>query len=496
MVVVVNKIEASMDYTLDIEWRLQEKRVFFREKKMAQLHREGVVRGLQDEEDVWSFMSPELVPGNVSVSVTLHLADHAVGSTALAERAGGSGERVPQSVPGSAAVYQQDIAVLMGGFRRPSCAAAGGVRGEGATTAAGAHEGQASAGHSLSRGLAAAAIAREGASHPGMQGEGACGQPGGPQRVDLSIVLSARDDGHGDGAGGREDSFLARLRNALDSLSKYSWEDAGVSVEVVLVSWADSFAGKPADRVRDEQGLPEGGAESAGGRAASRGRLSSLMHALGYRLGQGGSRGGGADAGEEAYWHDANVVIRVVLVPQEAHDAVYNPLGLGLLQYVSKNVGMRRACGRWLLVTNADCLLSADLARFIQHLVSPAGADGSSGDSAGHEGGDSGRASGPGGGDGAPSFYLTSRHDLPGVPTGGFPFDTIVVVSGHDKVHPLAQVSRPACTSPFGCLSSLSCPATPEIWARPVTGRVPGGVRRPRHLRKRVQGHQRADGHP
>jgi len=54
-----------------------------------------------------------------------------------------------------------------------------------------------------------------------------CGETDGPMFVDLSIVLSARNDGHGGGGEGGG-SFLARLRNCLDVFSKYSWEDAGI----------------------------------------------------------------------------------------------------------------------------------------------------------------------------------------------------------------------------------------------------------------------------
>lgn len=52
------------------------------------------------------------------------------------------------------------------------------------------------------------------------------------------------------------------------------------------------------------------------------------------------------DAEDEEYWHDMNVVIRFLIVPPERHAEAQNPLNLGLLQYVAKNVGMRRACGR------------------------------------------------------------------------------------------------------------------------------------------------------
>jgi hypothetical protein len=149
----------------------------------------------------------------------------------------------------------------------------------------------------------------------------------------------------------------------------------GVSVEVILVCWADSLHQAPG-----MEGQGQGGTGNI-----------SLLEALGFvaRRRRVGSEGVVAaeeeyvgkddfwhDAkenvwhvGKQDYWHDANVELRFLVVPPEAHESVYNPLRLGLLQYVSKNVGMRRARGRWTLVTNADCLVTLDLLRFIAHTV-------------------------------------------------------------------------------------------------------------------------------
>ena len=133
------------------------------------------------------------------------------------------------------------------------------------------------------------------------------------------------------------------------------------------------------------------------------------------------------------------------------HDAIYNPLGLGLLQYVSKNVGMRRACGQWSLVTNADCLLSADLLRFIQHVVSThtnkrrtAAGEGGGGVGCRH-GQDGGCSNEPrSAGERDNSFYLASRVDLRGVPQSGYPFQDVVVVDDFADSYPLAQVLQVA----------------------------------------------------
>ena len=45
---------------------------------------------------------------------------------------------------------------------------------------------------------------------------------------------------------------------------------------------------------------------------------------------------------------------RFILVPAAVAEALFNPLRLGLMQYVAKNVGLRRARGRWVIVTQAD----------------------------------------------------------------------------------------------------------------------------------------------
>ena len=110
----------------------------------------------------------------------------------------------------------------------------------------------------------------------------------------------------------------------------------GVSVEVILVCWADSLHQAPG-----MEGQGQGGTGNI-----------SLLEALGFvaRSRRVGSEGVVAAEEEyvdkEDYWHDANGQLRFLVVPPEAHESVYNPLRLGLLQYVSKNVGMRRARGR------------------------------------------------------------------------------------------------------------------------------------------------------
>lgn len=142
------------------------------------------------------------------------------------------------------------------------------------------------------------------------------------------------------------------------------------------------------------------------------------------------------------------------------HESAYDSLGQGgrkegLPQYVSKNVGMRRACGRWSLVTNADCMISADLLRFIELVVSLPGAGREreregEGDTDTDWERDRERGSTV-----SSTFYLAGRLDLQAVPApgppfsdGGFPFGDVMLPHGdviaglsHVDTYPLAQVS-------------------------------------------------------
>jgi hypothetical protein len=82
---------------------------------------------------------------------------------------------------------------------------------------AGARESEGPRGHGGGEG-------REGGG--GENGRGLGREEAGKEKVDLSIVLSARNDGHAD-FGRTSGSFLHRLSNTLEYLSKYSWEAAG-----------------------------------------------------------------------------------------------------------------------------------------------------------------------------------------------------------------------------------------------------------------------------
>jgi hypothetical protein len=59
------------------------------------------------------------------------------------------------------------------------------------------------------------------------------------------------------------------------------------------------------------------------------------------------------------------VAVRILTVPEGLHGALYNPLGLDLLEYVGKNVAARRARGRFVLFMNPDDCLSDPMAAFL-----------------------------------------------------------------------------------------------------------------------------------
>jgi hypothetical protein len=340
MVAEVMDVMPEIGYTLGLVWMSGGGQVIFEDRKRVKLHGEGVLCGAMEGHDVWSFLSPPLSAGNFSVRLFVQLGEemerpealgmyvhdflvHAPEDRGEDECSGKEeGGRRTGDFKNSVAIGDENVSWIDDGTDA--------VRGDGGK--------------------------RSGSEHGGSRAP-KCGDKDGPQKVDLSIVLSARNDGHGDAAAGvtagATGSFLSRLKNALDLLSKYSWSYAGVTVEIILVSWADA---------------PEG----------SKGAALSLMEALGY-VGRAGSRQAQEAEGQEPegdregqaaedhagereyvaktdYWHDAAVVLRFIVVPEDVHASLYNPLALGLPQYVSKNVGMRRACGRWLVVINAGTL--------------------------------------------------------------------------------------------------------------------------------------------
>jgi hypothetical protein len=58
-----------------------------------------------------------------------------------------------------------------------------------------------------------------------------------------------------------------------------------------------------------------------------------------------------------------NLRTKVITVPKELHESYYNPGKFSFLEYMAKNVGIRRARGVEILATNADIIFSAAMAK-------------------------------------------------------------------------------------------------------------------------------------
>ena len=120
------------------------------------------------------------------------------------------------------------------------------------------------------------------------------------EEVYVSFILSARNDGH-------EGNFMLRLQTSLDQLAAAGRMYPSLSAELVLVEWAP-----PPHR-------------------------PSLRRAL--------------------RWPRGLPRVRIVKVPPAIHDALPQAAQDGFPQFFAKNVGMRRARGKYMLVTNGDVLL-------------------------------------------------------------------------------------------------------------------------------------------
>jgi hypothetical protein len=117
----------------------------------------------------------------------------------------------------------------------------------------------------------------------------------------LSIVLAARNDNYGG-------DFLVRLRRSVDSII-YGAETWGIPVEIVIVEW-----NPPQNRPMLREALS----------------FSSTFKKL---------------------------ILRVITVPAEYHNRF--GVKIPLIEYVAKNVGIRRAKGDFILVTNPDIFFPA-----------------------------------------------------------------------------------------------------------------------------------------
>ncbi|MCS6820167.1 MAG: hypothetical protein RMJ53_02415 [Chitinophagales bacterium] len=63
---------------------------------------------------------------------------------------------------------------------------------------------------------------------------------------------------------------------------------------------------------------------------------------------------------------DSPVVVRYIVVPKYIHDKYFFSNKLGLFQMIAKNVGIRRAKGKFVLCTNIDLLFSDELFAFLK----------------------------------------------------------------------------------------------------------------------------------
>ena len=130
-----------------------------------------------------------------------------------------------------------------------------------------------------------------------------------PTEPYLSVVVASRNDDHGGNLMGRTQIFLDGW---LTQARRYN-----ISSELIFVEW-----NPPADR-------------------------PPLAEALKWP----------ADLGP--------CTVRFIEVPAELHQRYQHAAGLPLYQMIGKNVGIRRARGRFVLATNIDILFSDELAAFL-----------------------------------------------------------------------------------------------------------------------------------
>lgn len=62
----------------------------------------------------------------------------------------------------------------------------------------------------------------------------------------------------------------------------------------------------------------------------------------------------------------SNLTIRIINVPNQIHNRIANSIKIPLFQFIAKNVGIRRARGKFVLCTNIDVLFSQALFVFLQ----------------------------------------------------------------------------------------------------------------------------------
>src|ERR1700744_2650077 len=130
-----------------------------------------------------------------------------------------------------------------------------------------------------------------------------------PNTPYLSVVVTARNDNHGE-------NMLRRLQTFINALTSQA-QTHRLPLELLLVEW-----NPPAGHV-------------------------PLADVLQWP--------------DSAGWCD----IRIVTVPPEVHRRDAHAEALPLYQMIAKNAGIRRARGEFILATNIDILMSDELVRYI-----------------------------------------------------------------------------------------------------------------------------------
>jgi len=125
----------------------------------------------------------------------------------------------------------------------------------------------------------------------------------------LSFVVAARNDNYGG-------DFMHRMQVFLNAWL-YLGDKYGLDAELVIVEW-----NPPEDR-------------------------PPLREALRWPDGLAPGR------------------IRIVQVPTEIHERIPNAKNMPVFEYIAKNVGIRRACGDYILASNPDILFSERLTRYL-----------------------------------------------------------------------------------------------------------------------------------
>ena len=71
------------------------------------------------------------------------------------------------------------------------------------------------------------------------------------------------------------------------------------------------------------------------------------------------------DAIDWSQFSASQTQVRIIQVPPAIHTSLPNSANLPLLEYLGKNVGVRRAQGEFILATNPDVIFSSELVRFL-----------------------------------------------------------------------------------------------------------------------------------